>query len=208
MKKPVDKRTATLTRRMMIYVCIIVFTSLVLGLEFLIDINGSEPFTVSGPGARDRLQAQAGGDPALPPIDRVQRKVIFLIAVQSLVTGVVLILFVKKITIPLGRMFAVTDDMARGDFENPVPVYIDDEIGRLGRFINDVVSDFGEVVGHVRIAGGRCRERVRSMRAALEDGRYQAMLSDMDGIAEEIEQLDDITKTFNLARADLSRLKR
>lgn len=192
----------------MVYVCIIVFSSLVLGFEFLIDINGKEPFRESGSGSLDLPQTRTGGGPALPPIDRVERKVIFLIAVQSLVTGVVLILFVKKITIPLGRMFAVTADMARGDFENPVPVYIDDEIGRLGRFINDVVSDFGEVIGHVRITGGRCRERIRSMRAAFENGDHRAVLADMDGIAEEMEQLDDITKTFNLARADLSRLKR
>jgi methyl-accepting chemotaxis protein len=193
---------------MMIYVCIIVFSSLVLGFEFLIDINGKEPYRGLEPGLQGQYQAQMDSGPATAPIDQIKRKVIFLIAIQSFVTGVVLILFVKKITIPLGRMFAVTANMAQGDFGNPIPVYVNDEIGRLGRFINDVVSDFGEVIGLVRVTGNRCRERVQSMKAAFEKGDRKAVLAGMERISEEMEQLDDMTRDFNLARADLSRLKR
>jgi methyl-accepting chemotaxis protein len=206
--RPTNTRTVTLTRRMMIYVCIIVFSSLVLGFEFLIDINGKEPYRGLEPGLQGQYQAQMDSGPATAPIDQIKRKVIFLIAIQSFVTGVVLILFVKKITIPLGRMFAVTANMAQGDFENPIPIYVNDEIGRLGRFINDVVSDFGEVIGLVRVTGSRCRERVQSMKAALEKGDRKAVLADMERISEEMEQLNDMTRNFNLARADLSRLKR
>jgi methyl-accepting chemotaxis protein len=203
-----DRSTVTLTRRMMIYVSIIVFSSLVLGIEFLIDVNGSEPQRGPEYGLQDRYQGEIDTGRAAAPIDRIRTKVIFLIAIQSLVTGVVLVLFVKKITIPLRRMFAVTGNMARGDFENPIPVYIDDEIGRLGRFINDVVSDFGEVIGHVRIAGDRCREHIRSMKTALEDGDRRTVLAEMERLSEQVEQLEDMTRNFHLARADLSRLKR
>ncbi len=44
----------------MIYVCIIVFSSLVLGFEFLIDINGKEPYRELEPGFQGQYQAQIG----------------------------------------------------------------------------------------------------------------------------------------------------
>jgi signal transduction histidine kinase len=204
---PTDTRTVTLARRMMIYVFIIVFCSLVLGIEFLIDINDGDLYReLEISFQRQRLGEISSGE-AMAPIDQIKKKVILLIVIQSLVTGVVLILFVKKITIPLGRMFAVTTDMARGNFKNPIPVYINDEIGKLGWFINDVVSDFGEVIGHVRAASRSCRKSIESMRLALEGGDREAVLADMKKISEEMERLDDMTMNFNLARVDLSRLK-
>jgi len=192
----------------MIYVCIIVFCSLVLGVEFLIDSKDKELYRQEKTGYRGQHPGETGGGEAMVPVDEIRKKVILLIAIQSLVTGVVLVLFVKKITIPLRRMFDITADMARGDFKNPIPVYINDEIGKLGWFINDVVSDFGEVLGHVRVTGHRCAERIDSMKAAFESGNREVVLAEMNGISEDMEQLDDMTRDFNLARVDLSRLKR
>lgn len=202
-----DKRTITLGRRMMIYVFIIVFCSLMLGIEFLIDIKDRDLHRELERGFQRQRLGEISSSEAMAPIDHIKNKVILLIVIQSLVTGVVLILFVKKITIPLGRMFAVTTNMARGDFKNPVPVYSNDEIGKLGRFINDVVSDFGEVIGHVRAAGGACRHNIESIRLAVESGDRQAALTSVKVAAEEIERLDEMTGIFNLARVDLSRLK-
>lgn len=192
----------------MIYVCIIVFSSLVLGLEFLIDVKDKELYREPEPGLRIQPPREIDNGGAVSPIDQIKKKVILLIAIQSFVTGVVLILFVKKITIPLRRMFDITANMERGDFGNPIPVYINDEIGRLGWFINDVVSDFSEVIGHVRVTGHRCREKIQSMKAAFESGNRERVLADMESISEEMERLDDMTRDFNLARVDLSRLER
>jgi methyl-accepting chemotaxis protein len=192
------KAASTISRRMTIYMAIIVFTMLILGVEFFVEINSGD---LKGELVENFERLDRGEiteDAATAPIVHVRNKVMLLLAVQVLVTGVVFVLFVKKINIPLKRMFTVSSKIAAGDMKEPMPVYMTDEIGRMGEFINDLVSDFGEIVAHVRLFADSGMEVIEEIEEAVyrEDLKNaKIMIEVMKG---DILQLNDMMKDFKL----------
>jgi hypothetical protein len=108
------KRSSSLTRRMMIYLFVIVFVSLLLGVEFLREIDNKDLGQELMTNLTRWEKGEIGEARVMAPVVHARNKVILLIIIQSFVTGVVLTMFVKKITIPLKRMFEVTTRMAQG----------------------------------------------------------------------------------------------
>lgn len=192
------KGASSISRRMTIYIMIIVFTMLILGVEFFVEVSGGglKEELVENFGKLNRGEITEAA--AIAPLVHVRNKVMLLLAVQVLVTGVVFMLFVKKINIPLKRMFTVSSKIAAGDMKEPMPVYMTDEIGRMGEFINDLVSDFGEVVAHVRLFASSGAEVIEDIEEAIyrEDLKNaKIMVEVMKG---DILQLNDMMKDFKL----------
>jgi methyl-accepting chemotaxis protein len=195
---PPKKGTSSISRRMTIYIMIIVFTMLILGVEFFVEVSGGGLKEELVENFKKLNRGEITEDAAIAPLVHVRNKVMLLLAVQVLVTGVVFILFVKKINIPLKKMFTVSSKIAAGDMKEPMPVYMTDEIGRMGEFINDLVSDFGEVVAHVRLFANSGMESIEDIEEAIhkEDLKNTKILIEV--IKGDILQLNDMIKDFKL----------
>ncbi|MBN1572395.1 MAG: hypothetical protein JW984_04280 [Deltaproteobacteria bacterium] len=192
------KGASSISRRMTIYILIIVFTMLILGVEFFVEINSGDLKGELVENFQRLNRGEITETAAVAPLVHVRNKVMLLLAIQVLVTGVVFMLFVKKINIPLKRMFTVSSKIAAGDMKEPMPVYMTDEIGRMSEFINDLVSDFGEVVAHVRLFANCGVESIEDIEEAIykEDLKNaKIMIEVMKG---DILQLNDMMKDFKL----------
>ena len=177
---------------------IIVFTMLILGVEFFVEVSGGDLKGELVENFKELNRGEITEAAAIAPLVHLRNKVMLLLAIQVLVTGVVFILFVKKINIPLKRMFTVSSKIAGGDMKEPMPVYMTDEIGRMGEFINDLVSDFGEIVAHVRLFANSGMEAVEDIEEAIyrEDLKNTKILIEV--IKGDILQLNDMMKDFKL----------
>ncbi len=196
------KVRSSISRRMTIYIMIIVFTMLILAVEFFVEINSD---VLQGELVENFERLNKGEiteTAAIAPLIHVRNKVMLLLTIQVLVTGVVFMLFVKKINIPLKRMFAVSSKIASGDMKEPMPVYMTDEIGMMGEFINDLVSDFGEVVAHVRLFTSSTIESIEDIESSIfneDDKNTKIKIEILKG---DLLQLNDMMKDFKLFTVD------
>ena len=198
MKALSKKREFTITRRMVIYLLIILFTVITLGIEFLIEVSDvglkrelTEDIIRH---ENDRLKENH----AISPLVHLRNKVILLLFMQVLVTGVVMVIFVKKITLPLKKMFEVSSYIADGDLKEPMPVYLPDEIGRMGEFINDLVNDFGELVGHIRISVSSDLDTLSNIKNYIGERDEESAYKEIEVLGENLTRLKDMIKDFKL----------
>jgi len=201
------KERVTIGRRMIIYLMIIVLTVLTLGIEFMYEVGDEN--------LRERIFENASlltaGEiteaEAMEPLVRLRNKVMLLLAIQVLITSVVLVIFVKKITLPLRRMFQVSARISKGDLKEAMPVYTNDEIGRLGEFINDLISDFGEVVGHVRIFASSGLDALDDIQACFidPDGKEAPACRETEHLRNSLVQLREMTEEFTLFSVEPTR---
>lgn len=195
---PFTKVRSSISRRMTIYILIIVFTMLILGVEFFVEINSGDLKGELTENFKKLNRDEITEVVAIAPLVHVRNKVMLLLAIQVLVTGVVFILFVKKINIPLKRMFTVSSKIAGGDMKEPMPVYMADEIGRMGEFINDLVSDFGEVVAHVRLFVRSGIESVEEIENSVYNKDGENIKIKIEVLKGDLLQLNDMMSDFEL----------
>ena len=194
-------RTSIL-RRMMVYLLLIVFTMLTLGLEFFLE--------VSDEGLKKELIGNFEGlsigkmseEEAFSPITHLRNKVLLLLVIQFLMTTVILVIFVKKINLPLKRMFEVSSRIAGGDLKEPIPVYTNDEIGMMGEFINDLISDFGEVVGLSKVISSSGLDSLEKVEHFIEEKKTYDAYEELEAIRGNLIQLEDMIKGFELYRVE------
>ena len=194
------KERITIGRRMIIYLMIIVLTVLTLGIEFMYEV-GDENLRESILENASLLTAgKITEAEAMKPLIHLRNKVMLLLAIQVFITSVVLVIFVKKITLPLRRMFQVSARISTGDLKDAMPVYTNDEIGRMGEFINDLISDFGEVVGHVRVCATSGLDSLDNIRECFidPDGAEAAAYRETEHLRRSLVQLREMTEDFTL----------
>jgi methyl-accepting chemotaxis protein len=204
MRAITKKREFTIARRMIIYLLIILFTVITLGIEFLVEVNDvslKEGFAEDIIGNNNLLR----DDKVISPLAHLRNKVILLLFMQVLVTGVVMAIFVKKITLPLKKMFEVSSYIAGGDLKEPMPVYLPDEIGRMGEFINDLVSHFGELVGHIRVSVSSELDALSNIKGYIEKRDEVSAYREIEALGENIAQLKDMIKDFKLYEVETHR---
>jgi len=194
------KERITIGRRMTIYLMMIVLTMLILGIEFMREVGHENLQKNILENASLLTAGEITEAEAIKPLVHLRNKVILLLAIQVLITSVVLVIFVKKITLPLRRMFQVSARISGGDMEEAMPVYTNDEIGRMGEFINDLISDFGEVVGHVRVFASSGLDSLDGIRSCFvdPDGAETSACREIEELRQRLVQLRDMTEDFTL----------
>lgn len=190
----------TIGRRMIIYLMIIVLTVLTLGIEFMHEVGDEALQKNILENASLLTEGKITETEAMGPLIHLRNKVMLLLGIQVLITSVVLVIFVKKITLPLRRMFQVSARISRGDLKEAMPVYTNDEIGRMSEFINDLISDFGEVVGHVRVFASAGLDSLDDIQTRFvdPDGREAPACRETEQLRQSLVQLREMTEDFTL----------
>jgi HAMP domain-containing protein len=138
------KKRSSLERKMLSYFGLIAAASLLITIEFLWAIRvitpQSELIDQSTLLSLQALQTITRG------LESLQNKALLMFAVQAVVTLIVLIMFMKRITGPLQRMVEETRAISEGDLSRIIRIDRKDEIGLLGETINGLTSDIQEVV--------------------------------------------------------------
>jgi methyl-accepting chemotaxis protein len=185
------KKHTSLERKMLSYFGLIAAASLLITIEFSWAIRVITPQSeLTGQSASlslESLQTITLG------LESLQKKALLMFAVQAVVTLIVLVMFMKRITGPLQRMVEDTSVISEGDLSRIIRIGRKDEIGLLGETINGLTSNVQEIVAlglstesdvHVLIdelqtcasADPVCRQRLDEIRNRLSG--YRDMLND------------------------------
>jgi methyl-accepting chemotaxis protein len=138
------KKRSSLERKMLSYFGLIAAASLLITIEFLWAIRVITPQSeLIGQSASSCLESVRTITLGL---ESLQKKALLMFVVQAVVTLIVLVMFMKRITGPLQRMVEETRVISEGDLARVIRIDRRDEIGLLGETINGLTSDIQEVV--------------------------------------------------------------
>lgn len=138
------KKSYTLERKMLSYFGLIAAASLLITFEFVWAIRAATPeleaFTQSPAGFSN------AGLGVIDALKSLQNKALLMCVVQAVVTLIVLIMFMRRITGPLQEMVESSRAISDGDLSQTIRVRSRDEIGLLGDTINGLTSNIQEIV--------------------------------------------------------------
>jgi methyl-accepting chemotaxis protein len=101
---------------------------------------------------------------------RVLRNKAFLMGiVQAVVTLIVLIMFLGRITRPLQKLISHSTMISEGDLSRPIEVRRNDEIGLLGSTINELMINIQEIVAYGLSMELSLRSMLEELRTPMGD---------------------------------------
>lgn len=168
----------TLERQMLTYFGLIAAASLLITVEFVwaIQTARAEAEVL----AQAPVAAVSGVQAMVSALGALRNKALLMCVVQAVVTLIVLVMLIRRITGPLQEMVEQARLICEGDLSRTVAVWRQDEIGLLGDTINGLTCNIQETV-----AFGLSTES--SLRPSLEELRIRTAA---DPICKE--QLDEI----------------
>ncbi len=177
-----------LRRQMFVYFAFIAIVFLTLALEVTLFLDGPE---VRGAIEQGAQGFAAGGDieAVLRPVDRVLVKLGVGLVILLATVSLVLILFIKRITIPLEKILAGANEISSGNLSETIPVLTRDEIGRIAICINELAANYQEVLLLVKHQVGIAREGLAETGVGLSDPEARTQvdeaLAELDAIVAE-----------------------
>lgn len=178
------KKRYTLERKMLSYFGLIAAASLLITIEFVWAIRIATPQTDSLTQPYT-LPADTTKEVILG-LKSLRNKALLMCVVQAVVTLIVLIMFMRRITGPLQQMVESSRIISEGDLSRTIPVRSRDEIGMLGETINGLTSNIQELVAlgltteaSLRTGLDQLRRRVESDPESLK--RVEAIEAELEG---------------------------
>jgi len=195
------KRRFSLERQMLTYFGLIAAASLLITVEFTWAIQT----TISGVQALTE-SSSASDSPAhtvLIALGSLRGKAILMGTVQAVVTLIILVMFIRRITGPLQEMAEHTQAICDGDLTRTIPIRRQDEIGLIGDTINGLTSNIQEIVALGLSTESTVRPAIEALRDRVgQDAVCREQLAEIDG---QLSYLRDILESFKLFPAPLTK---
>ncbi len=193
------KKRSSLERKMLSYFGLIAAASLLITVEFVLAIRAATPPVTAGQSA---FLATQSLETARRAMESLQNKALLMFVVQAVVTLIVLIMFMRRITSPLQQMVEEAENISEGDLSRTIKVRTSDEIGLIGETINGLTSNIQEIV----TLGLSTETAVRSPIAVLRQ-RFAGdpeSTGQLDYIEARLDGFKDVAQCFKLLPPPMS----
>ena len=182
--------------KMMNYFLLIAIAAILIGFEFYLQLSDLEYLK----GLYDGFVAEQAKHSITdfpPAIAHLRDKIVIMFVVLSGVAAIVMLMFIKNITLPLGKMIAISQRINQGDLSHYIEVEQKDEIGELGQAINELTSNFQELAS---LTMATCNELEGSLNAAEErlSADPQAAIEELESMRREIAMLQQFLNEITL----------
>jgi len=189
-------RRSSLERKMLTYFGLIAAASLLITFEFIWAIQEAMPS--AGLAMSD---SASGGvvQGVVSALVSLRSKALLMFVVQAVVTLIVLIMFMRRITGPLQKMVESSRIISEGDLSQTIEIRTSDEIGLLAETINGLTSNIQEIVAFGLSTDASLRAPLAELRFRMaHDGVCHERL---DEIEERLAGFRDILESFRLLPA-------
>ncbi len=193
------KKRSSLERKMLSYFGLIAAASLLITVEFVLAIRAATPPVTAGQSAFVAIESL---EIARRAMESLQNKALLMFVVQAVVTLIVLIMFMRRITSPLQQMVEEAENISEGDLSRTIKVRTSDEIGLIGETINGLTSNIQEIV----TLGLSTETAVRSPIAVLRQ-RFAGdseSTEQLDYIEARLDGFKDVAQCFKLLPPPMS----
>jgi len=179
---------------MLTYFGLIAAASLLITVEFVwaIQTARSEAAIL----AQTTGPADLGVQGVVTALVELRNKAILMFVVQAVVTLIVLVMLIRRITSPLQQMVEQARLICEGDLSRSVDICRQDEIGLLGDTINGLTSNIQEIVALGLSTESQLRRHLEEIKiCTATNSVYKEQL---DGIEAGLAGFKDILESFQL----------
>ena len=196
--------TRKLEIRLLNHFLLIAFAAMLIGMEFFFELNRAD-LKLEICSTREQ-QIVTGSldytDKTLPSsLTKLRNKIVIMFGVLTIVVAIVLMMFIKNITMPLQKMADVAQRINRGDLSQVVPVETQDEIGQVGKAINELTSNLQEVATFTATTTNETLNKIDSFTNPLD--HKSPSLEDIEDIRSNLELLIAFVNSFKLLGTDI-----
>ncbi len=182
--------------KMMNYFLLIAIAAILIGFEFylqLSDLDYLKSLYANYVAGSDKHSI----DDFPEAIAHLRDKIVIMFVVLSGVAAIVMLMFIKNITLPLGKMITISKAINQGDLSHYIEIEQKDEIGQLGQAINELTSNFQELAS---LTMATCEELEDSLNAAEEKlgQESSASLEELESMRREIAMLQQFLNEITL----------
>jgi len=200
-----------LERKLLAYFLLIVIAALMIGVEFTFEMSRSdlkEEIWQNISAAKTVSSYESMDKKSVDPLSKLRTKVVVMFGVLTLVVAIVLLMFVRNITMPLQRMVDAANHINEGDLSQVIEIEADNEIGQLGMAINELTSNLQEVSALTHSSCKHMLETLDSIRRSYGDSkeRSSAYAGELDLLEKELISLKNFSGEFELLETDLNNL--
>lgn len=188
------RKRSTLERKMLSYFGLIAAASLLVTLEFVWAIQAATPSQELFSGCDSSSVAAVHS--LVQGMEWLRSKALLMCAVQAVVTLIVLIMFMRRITGPLQQMVEGAAVISEGDLSRTINVRTRDEIGLLAETINGLTSNIQEIVAFGQSTESSLRASLDGLRQELD--RDPRSSRDLDDMKATLDDFKDIIGGFKL----------
>jgi len=194
------KKRSTLERQMLVYFGLIAAASLLITVEFVWALRAA----TSEAGALMTASPEIGrpGHSLMKVLADLQNKALLMCVVQAVITLIVFVMFIKRITAPLQQMIEESKAIAEGDLSRTIRIRRQDEIGLLGDTINGLTSNIQEIVAFGLSMDSAVQLSLEGLRTWTDHDA--ACREQLDRIQERLSDFRSILESFKLLPAPLA----
>lgn len=171
-----------LQRQLIFYISFIAIVFLTMAIEMVLFLKGSRVQGVLSNGAGFTLATET--------VNLILLKVGVLLFNLLIAIGLVMLLFSKRIVIPLDRIIKGTRAISNGDFSTTLPEQSHDELGELSRRINELATNYQELILLARNISGQARLSLKKSPVENQVDEALRLLDELD------ETLGEFGKSF------------
>ncbi len=185
---------------MLTYFGLIAAASLFITVEFIwaLQTAMSEAQAFTGPRPTNDSEALF----VIRALGALRNKALLMCVVQTVITLIVMIMFIRRITTPLQQMVEDSKVISDGDLSRTIKVRRQDEIGRIGETINGLTSNIQEIVAFGQDTETSVQPPLQELRCRVgADPVCRAQLDEIEGA---LAGFRDILDQFKLFPAPLS----
>jgi len=128
-------------------------------------------------------------------LESLRYKAVLMCFVQAVVTLIVLIMFIRRITGPLQTMVEQAEIIAQGDLSRTIQISGNDEIGLLAETINGLTSNIQEIVALSLSTDSHIRSNIADLKSKLPSNRSGEQLSEIES---RLDRLRSVLEEFKL----------
>ena len=197
-----------LERELLAYFLLIVVAALMIGVEFTFEMSRSdlkEEIWREVSLSNGALPLENQDANSFAPLLKLRTKVVVMFGVLTLVVAIVLLMFVRNITMPLQKMVDAAKHINDGDLSQVIEIETDNEIGQLGMAINELTSNLQEVSAFTHSSCKHMLEALDLIKISKPGQKETAAAHTgaFDVLEKEISSLRSFIEEFKLLKTDI-----
>ncbi len=182
--------------KMMNYFLLIAIAAILIGFEFYLQLSDLD-YLKSLYADYIAGDDKQGIDDFPPAIAHLRDKIVIMFVMLSGVAAIVMLMFIKNITLPLGKMIAISKSINQGDLSHYIEIDQKDEIGELGQAINELTSNFQELASLTMASCEKLDESLNEALAKRQQGTH-ASEEELQAMRHEIAMLQQFLNEITL----------
>lgn len=180
-----------LESRMLNYFMLIAVAAILIGIEFYFELSSSH-----GEKLCTAYSAQESMQDNFNPLDSIRTKIMVMFALLSVVIAIVLIMFMKNITLPLCKMVEVAQHINEGDLSQTIEIDGHDEISEVGSAINELASNLQEVATFTSLTATEAVDKIQKLKEMnIDNSEFTKIINDIE---QNLESMSSFVNSFKL----------